>query len=528
MKLSLHIFLATALLSSSASAITREEVLVRARAYSAHRWSSTASNQKATCSAAYQSLFPPGDYVGVAYDWGGYMTLRTFDEQIAAGYGAGSQETDGILACTSGVDCSGFVSMAWGAGHFTTSSLHQTSAQITKADLLPGDVLNQAGFHVAVFTHLLQSGEPALIEAVGYNVHVNTYGGWSYVNGYVPRRYTNITGTTAGNPAGTTSNPIVIGGFPFSDTRSTKDSPSSVLDACGAAPNIPQKGPEVVYVVDIAQPGTLSIAATDDAATDVDVQLLDNLSTTGCKARNDSSLSAQVGCGRYWIVVDTYGANATKAGPYSLSVSFAPSGQACGAVSGPPAFNPKGKLGDACAYPGNQSLPFCNPNLGSETCIYGNASSFCSKACDTSSDCTDLGAAACCQDLGKGEKYCLTKSFCGTSGATTTPSPTPDGGTKKDGGDSTGTGDGNEAPRPATDEDEGAPSEQLGEVKVSNAGGCGIARNAPSRPGTAMLLLALAITASACRARPRRLLPPPHAARRASSSSCREEEERSS
>ena len=108
------------------------------------------------------------------------------------------------------------------------------------------------------------------------------------------------------------------------------------------------------------QPGTLSIAVSDDAATDVDVQLLDNLSTTGCKARNDSSLSATVGCGRYWIIVDTYGSNASKAGPYSLTVNLAPSGQACGAVSGPPAFNPKGKLGDGCAYPGNQNLPFCN------------------------------------------------------------------------------------------------------------------------------------------------------------------------
>jgi hypothetical protein len=281
MKLSLRIVLASALLTSSASAISREEVLTRARAYSVHRWSSTAANQKATCSAPYQSLFPAGDYVGVAYDWGGYMSLRTFDEQIAAGYGAGSQESDGILACTAGVDCSGFVSMAWGIGHFTTSSLHQTSTQIAANQLLPGDVFNQAGFHVAMFTHQLQSGAPALIESVSYNVHPNTYGGWSYVNGYLPRRLNGITGTTAGNPVGTTSNPIPIGAFPFTDARSTKDSTSSVLDACAAAPGTPQKGPEYVYVVDITQPGTLSIAVADDAATDVDVQLLDKLSTTG-------------------------------------------------------------------------------------------------------------------------------------------------------------------------------------------------------------------------------------------------------
>src|SRR5690606_32706407 len=149
------------------------------------------------------------------------------------------------------------------------------------------------------------------------------------------------------------------------------------------APGTPQKGPEYVYVVDIAQPGTLSVSVSDDAATDVDVQLLQNLSTTGCIARNDSSFSAQVGCGRYWIVVDTYGTNAAKAGPYSLTVTRAPSGQARSAAAGPPVFAPKGKLGDACAYPGNQSLPFCNANLGSETCVYGSSSSFCSKSCAT-------------------------------------------------------------------------------------------------------------------------------------------------
>ena len=55
MKLSVRAFLMLAFVSTSASAITREEVLTRARAYSVHRWSSTAANQKATCSAAYRA-----------------------------------------------------------------------------------------------------------------------------------------------------------------------------------------------------------------------------------------------------------------------------------------------------------------------------------------------------------------------------------------------------------------------------------------------------------------------------------------
>lgn len=463
-----------------AGAITREEVLVRARAYAVHRWSSTAANQTASCSAAYTSLFPPGDYVGLPYDWGGYMTLRTFDEQIAAGYGAGAQESDGILACTAGVDCSGFVSMAWGAGHYTTSTLHETSSVITTAQLLPGDVFNKAGYHVAMFTHLLQSGAPALIEAAGYNTHVNTFGGWSYVNGYVPRRYSGITGTTAGNPVGTTSNPIPIGAFPFTDARDTRNSPSSVLDACGAAPGTPQRGPEYVYVANITQPGTLTITVQDDAATDVDVQLLSNLSTTGCIARNDATISAQVGCGTYWIVVDTYGTSAAKAGPYTLNVALAPSGQACAAVPGPPVFAPKGKLGDACAYPGNQNLPFCNANLGSETCIYGASSSFCSKSCTTDADCTDLGAGSCCGDLGSGELYCMTKPFCGpgsskdaglSSGSSGSTPPKKDAGPAGDAGSSSG-----DEPPPAPEGEGVAPTDPPSAAAPGAEDGCGVAR----------------------------------------------------
>lgn len=422
-----------ATIAPAASAITREEALVRARAYATHRWSSGPANQTASCSAAYKSLFPTGDYVGVPYDWGGYMSLFTFDQQIAQGYGAGSQESDGILACTSGVDCSGYVSMVWATGHNTTSSIPSITSSVASNALLPGDVFNMAGFHVAMFTHWLQSGAPALIEAVGYNVHPNTFGGWSYVNGYQPRRFPELTGTTAGNPVGTTSNPIVIGSLPYTDTRDTRSSLSRVLDACGAAPAIQERGPEYVYKIEITQPGTLNISVQDDAATDIDVQLLTNLSTSACVARHDSSLASQVGCGTYWIVADTFGSGTTNAGPYTLNVSLTPSGQPCSAVAGPPKFDPKGKLGDACAYPGNPNLPFCNPNLGAETCIYGSGSSFCSKACAGDNECADMPGGGCCMDLGKGETYCMTKSFCsggGSSGAS--------GGSSGDDGDPNG------------------------------------------------------------------------------------------
>ncbi len=474
---------AAVLVDSAASAITRDEVMVRSHAYAVHEWTSTAANQAASCSTKYKSLFVAGDYVGFPYGWGGYMTPLQFDQDIANGFGAGAQPSDGVLACIAGVDCSGFVSMSWHTGHYTTSNLDTTSSVITTADLLPGDVFNQAGYHVAMFVNLLGGGAPGLIESAGYGVHPNTYGGWSYLTGFTPRRFSGITGTSSvvANPEGTTSNPIAIGSLPYTDSRNTANSLSSMLDGCAAAPGINESGPEYVYKVDITTPGTLSVSVTNDATADIDVELLTHMGTSFCTTRNNTAFSTTVGCGTYYIVADTFSGPA-KAGNYTLNVSLAPTGAACGAVAGPPSFNPKGKLGDACAYPGHDNLGFCNPNLGAETCIYGTSDSFCSKACAKDTECGGLGTGACCQDIsGKGEFYCMTKSFCagtpsssGSSGASGAGGPTT---MPSDGASSGGMGEGTGDPNG----DQGG-----GQVSVSNGGGCNVGTNGTA-PWAALL-----------------------------------------
>jgi MYXO-CTERM domain-containing protein len=412
--------------AGSASAVTRDEVMTRALSYASHPWTSTSANQTATCSAAYKSLDPPGDYVGVAYNWGGYQSLFEYDKNLVAGFGAGAQETDGVLSCTAGVDCSGFVSKTWDAGHFTTSDLATTSGSIAAAALLPGDVFNKAGYHVTMFTSSLASGAPSMVEAVGYNVHTNVTGGWSYVKGFTPLRYNAITGTMVAPPVGTPSAPILINSFPYSDSRNTANSTSVTLGGCGLAPNTSEAGPEYVYQTTFTQPGTLDVSVTYDAGVDVDVELFAPLTTFACTARGDTAFSKQVGCGTYSIVADTF-ASKSKAGNYTLHASFTPSGQPCSAVPGP-SFNPKGKLGDACAYPGHPNLPYCNENLGgSDTCIYGSGGSYCSKACATDPDCAGMPGGGCCQDIsGKGEFYCQAGASCpgssssGTSGTSGT------------------------------------------------------------------------------------------------------------
>lgn len=421
-------------LPGTSHALTRDEVLSRAKGFAYHPWRSGAANQRGTCASenpSYVSLAIPGDYVGLPYDWGGYMSLFTFDQGIASGLGAGSQSTDGILDCAVGLDCSGFVSQAWGIGHFTTSNLADTSGAIAQSALLPGDVFNKAGYHVAMYSHKLANGEPVLYESLGYNVHINQSGGFAHVSGYTPRRANNITGTTATEPVGTLNNPIPVTAFPYTDSRDTRQSLSRMLDGCGLDTTKAQKGPEYIYKLTITQPGALTVSVSDDAASDIDVQLLGALDTNACLARHDSAFTQQVGCGTYYVVADTFGSDASKAGPYTLSVNLAPSGQTCSAVPGPAPYNPKGKLGEACKFPGNANLPTCNPNLGGDTCIYTSTQSFCSKPCGASSDCADLpGGAGCCEDLGDGEKYCLIASMCGPGGGPDAGKPgRDDGGT---------------------------------------------------------------------------------------------------
>jgi MYXO-CTERM domain-containing protein len=490
----------------TAAGVTRTEALVRAKAYSFHPWKATNANTTASCNAAYKSIYTPGDYMGLAYDWGGYMTLFEYDQQLKAGNGAGSYPADGILSCTSGVDCSGFVSQCWKAGHHTTSNVDTISSAINQNAMLAGDIFNDAGNHMAMYSLTLGSGEPLLYEAVFENAHISMPG-WSWVQGYVPRKYQSITGTSAAEPDGTWDKPVVIGSFPYGDSRNTTQSMSDVIDGCAIATGSNESGPEYVYQVTFSQPGQVTVSVADDVGVDIDVHLYTSMNTNDCVARHDSTFTQNVDCGTYYVVADTF---SDKAGTYSLTVDFAPSGSACG--SGPPKYQFKGAPGTDCAYPGNESLPFCNPNLGTDTCLYTSSSSFCSMACTGASDCAAMPGGGCCSDIGNGELYCLPQAQCGST--------QPDGGVNPGTGGSGsggvpsagGTGAGGE---PAA----GGASNQGGSGDVPSFGGnsgavggggptplatgdtSGCSTRTPSRSGSGVALLLGALGLSLLRRR---------------------------
>ncbi len=421
-------------LATDARGITREEVMVKARTYTYHPWHCATANLTASCDAGYQSVYFVGDFMGLPYDWGGYYTLEQFVSNMAAGDGAGSYSSDGELSCTSGLDCSGYVSKCWDTGHNTTSSIPGISTQITQQDLLPGDVYNQAGYHVMIYSHTTAGGDPVFYEAIYPNVQLNTWGGWSYVTSYIPRRYSGITGTTDTDPLGTPTNPIIIGSFPgatyVDSSRDTSQSPSDMLDQCGSTAQ-DESGPEYVYQVTFTQPGTVTIAVTDDANTDIDVHLYTSMNSDDCFARHDSLVTQAVDCGTYYIVADTYVGGGTEySGAYQLTVDFTASGSTCG--SGPPQYDFEGALGEPCQAASDWP---CNAALGAEVCLYSSTWSYCTKACSGPNDCPEF-PGGCCEDIGGGEFYCQQAQHCST--------PDPDAGVGIDG--SVNPGDGSVPP----------------------------------------------------------------------------------
>jgi hypothetical protein len=323
---------------TAALATDRYDVLDNAASYVLHSWTSTAANQTASCSSDYESDYGPGEHMGLPYDWGGYVTLEEFDEQIEAGYGAGSHSWHGSLSCTTGVDCSGFVSMIWETGHYSTSTFYAVTHEIEHSELQPADALNDAGSHIVLLAYETHAGTPVFYEASGSasRTRVNSHSSWSYLDGYEPIRFDDIEGNWGEGDfkEGTQEQPIEITAFPYEDLRWTAGAMSDVFNTYACATDIDESGPEVIYHFQAAEAGTLSVVVTDDDTDgeegDIDIHILTTLSEAGCVARAHTDLETTVGPGDIWIVMDTWVGSHEFPGPYWMRASFT------GALGEPP------------------------------------------------------------------------------------------------------------------------------------------------------------------------------------------------
>jgi hypothetical protein len=180
---------------------TRAEIVARGRKLADHNWICGPQNLQASCAHKYVSDWKIGQHItGIPYSWGGADDVQSFDNKLAKGMAAGGHSRFGVLSCTTGIDCSAFITYCWGvsmAGHpYSTTTLRVIAAKPKYnwfTDMKPGDALYKAGYHVVLFTGYNGDGTINICEASGSAARVVCHSSsWSRLKGYVPLQYKGI------------------------------------------------------------------------------------------------------------------------------------------------------------------------------------------------------------------------------------------------------------------------------------------------------------------------------------------------
>jgi len=146
---------------------------------------------------------------GIPYCWGCHGALGQIRDKINRGVLAGNVCTrNAPRTDVTGVDCSAFVSAAWGlATHFTTAAIPAISRRLDNPwDLQPGDALNKPGSHVMLFLRFTPDRKAEVMEAspgaCNGRVCRNVYPLASILaRGYAPVRYRALANETVAKVA---------------------------------------------------------------------------------------------------------------------------------------------------------------------------------------------------------------------------------------------------------------------------------------------------------------------------------------
>jgi hypothetical protein len=275
-------------------------------------------------------VFPPGEYRGVPYDWGGGASLTEFDAAIARGAGAGSRASQGFQTCNTGVDCSGLLSVAWGLPKkYGTGMLARLAPRLgALADLKPGDALKKAGSHVVIWAGRSALGQPVYFEASSAAMRVRLFTGWPHLRGMTPVRYRKIRDSA---PVGALVAAREIDRLPYQDQRWSTAGAGSAVERWPCAPDLPFGGPEVWYRLRLDAPARVSLRLSHDAGIRRDrpgrlhLFLSQRPAAEGCIDHDATDLSAALEPGLWWLAVDSSDQqDGSLAAPYILSASAAP------------------------------------------------------------------------------------------------------------------------------------------------------------------------------------------------------------
>ncbi|MFC1853209.1 hypothetical protein ACFL27_23675, partial [candidate division CSSED10-310 bacterium] len=125
---------------------------------------------------------------------------------------------------------------------------------------------------------------------------------------------------------GTISNPIIIPGFPFIDTNTTRTSHGTdEFNYYNCASAVNESGREISYQFTIVESGTLSVVVDCDGQVDIDIHLLTALDEDSCLIRDHTDFTYWLDVGTYYLTCDTYVSSGTELmGDYTLTCTFEP------------------------------------------------------------------------------------------------------------------------------------------------------------------------------------------------------------
>jgi hypothetical protein len=186
----------------------RQQTIETAFAFEGLQWKLTAANygpDPDTACTGFSRIRRPWylqgklnqEVRGVPYCWGCHGSLANFRLRVEAGTKAGNVCTrNAPRPDVAGVDCSAFVSAAWGLSvHYTTAAIPAIAKRVENPwDLKPGDALNKPGSHVMLFLRFTPDRKAEVMEAStgGCNGRVcrNVYPLAALLErGYVPVRF---------------------------------------------------------------------------------------------------------------------------------------------------------------------------------------------------------------------------------------------------------------------------------------------------------------------------------------------------
>jgi hypothetical protein len=197
--------------------LTRQQVIETAFAFEGIRWTLNAAaygrDPDTACSGFNGRVRRPTylhgkfqqEVRGIPYCWGCHGSLEQIRSKLERGVLAGNICThNDPRSDATGVDCSAFVSAAWGlASHFTTSAIPSIASRIPNPlDLRPGDALDKPGSHVMLFLRFTADRKAEVMESspggCQGRVCQNVYPLASLLaRGYIPVRFRALANDTS-------------------------------------------------------------------------------------------------------------------------------------------------------------------------------------------------------------------------------------------------------------------------------------------------------------------------------------------